>query len=104
MASYSALNKTFDKRLPNFELRNFDAEFPWEVAKFAASEVCAIQCSRISNSLPINEAICSSVTIAWHGVHATKRAQSIMFYDQNKHGQSFETTVMSSAAFCGRIL
>ena len=39
-----------------------------------------------------------------HGVHATTRAQSTMFYDQNKHGQSTETNVMSSTAFCGRIL
>ena len=30
--------------------------------------------------------------------------KSIIFYDQNKHGQSTEANVMSSTAFCGRIL
>ena len=57
----------------------------------------------ISNSLPTNEDICSSVIITW-SVCYSACTKVLCFTITNKHGRSTETNVMSSTAFCERIL
>ena len=57
----------------------------------------------ISNSLPTNEDICYSVIITW-SVCYWACAKVLHFTITNKHGRSTEANVMSSTAFCGRIL
>ena len=59
--------------------------------------------SLISNSLPTNEDICSSVIITW-SVCYSACAKVLCFTNTNEHGRSTEANVMSSTAFCGRIL
>ena len=58
---------------------------------------------RISNSLPTNEDISSSVIITWRVCYSAC-AKILRFTITNKHGRSTEANVMSSTAFCGRIL
>ena len=57
----------------------------------------------ISNSLPTNEDICSSVIITW-SVCCNACVKVLCFTITNKHGRSTEANVMSSTAFCGRIM
>ena len=59
--------------------------------------------SLISNSLPTNEDICSSVIITWSLCYGAC-AKVLCFTSTNEHGRSTEANVMSSTAFCGRIL
>ena len=59
--------------------------------------------SLISNSLPTNEDICSSVIITWSVCYG-ECAKVRCFTSTNEHGRSTEANVMSSTAFCGRIL
>ena len=54
----------------------------------------------ISNSLPTNEDICSSVIVTW-SVWYSACAKVLCFTITNKHGRSTEANVMSSTAFCG---
>ena len=56
--------------------------------------------SLISNSLPTNEDICSSVIIIW-SVCYSACAKVLCFTITNKHGRSTEANVTSSTAFCG---
>ena len=57
----------------------------------------------ISNSLPTNVDICSSVIITW-SVCYRACAKVLCFTLTNKHGPWTEADVLSSTAFCGRIL
>ena len=57
----------------------------------------------ISNSLPTNEDICSSVISTW-SVCYSACVKVLCFTTINKHGRSTEANVMSSTAFCGRIM
>ena len=57
----------------------------------------------ISNSLPTNEDICSSVIITC-SVCYSACSKVLYFALTNKNGLSSEANVMSSTAFCGRIL
>ena len=57
----------------------------------------------ISNSLPTNEDICSSVITTW-SVCYSACAKVLCFTLTNKHGRWAEADVLSSTAFCGRIL
>ena len=57
----------------------------------------------ISNSLPTNEDICSSVIVTC-SVCYSACSKVLYFALTNKHGLSSEANVMSSTAFCGRIL
>ena len=59
--------------------------------------------SLISNSLPTNEDICSSVIITW-SVCYSACAKVLCFTSTNEHGRSTEANVMSSTAFCRTIL
>jgi len=52
---------------------------------------------------PTNEDICSSVIITW-SVCYSACAKILCFTITNKQGRSTEANVMSSTAFCGRIL
>ena len=56
--------------------------------------------SLISNSLPTNEDICSSVITIW-SVCYSACAKVLCFTIRNKHERSTEANVMSSTAFCG---
>ena len=57
----------------------------------------------ISNSLPTNEDICSSLIITW-SVCYRACAKVLRFTITNKHGRLTEANVMSSTVVCGRIL
>ena len=56
-----------------------------------------------SNSLPTNEDICSSVISTW-SVCYSACVKVLCFTTINKHGRSTEANVVSSTAFCGRIM
>ena len=56
--------------------------------------------SLISNSLPTNEDICSSVIITWIVCYGAC-AKVLCFTSTNEHGRSTEANVMCSTAFSG---
>ena len=82
------------------EVEYFLEVIRWQVTSF---QMIADSSLFISNSLPTNVDICSSVIITW-SVCYSACAKVLCFTLTNKHGPWTEADVLSSTAFCGRIL
>ena len=82
------------------EVEYFLEVIRWQVTSF---QMIADSSLFISNSLPTNVDICSSVIITW-SVCYSACAKVLCFTLTNKHGRWAEADVLSSTAFCGRIL